>query len=121
MKRITKAQYDEISHCFPTHRGNVTLSNLQVLNALLYLAENGSKWRALPSEYGSWHTVYMRVSRWFKEGILARVFAELKARFGVELRVEVCALDSTTVKVHPDGAGALKKTARRVWVARGAG
>jgi len=109
MKQITQAQYDEISHCFPTHRGNVTLANLHVLNALLYVAENGCKWRALPSGYGDWHTVYTRVSRWFKDGVWAMVFAELRARHGVEIRVEAFALDSTTVKVHPDGAGALRR------------
>ena len=121
MKQITQAQYDEISHCFPRHRGNVTLSNLQILDALLYVAENGNKWRRLPREFGPWGTVYRRVCRWFKSGVLEDVFGELKARFGVELRVEVYALDSTTVKVHPDGAGALKKTARKAWAVRGAG
>jgi hypothetical protein len=29
-------------------RGNVSLSNLQLLNALLYVAEHGCKWRGLP-------------------------------------------------------------------------
>ena len=121
MKRITEEQYEEIEHCFPRHRGNVGLSNLEILNALLYIAENGCKWRALPREFGPWHTVYMRVTRWFKAGVLAEVFAELKRRFGVEVRVEVYGLDSTTVKVHPDGTGARKKTVRRALGARTAG
>ena len=32
----------------PVQRGNVSLSNLQLLNALLYVAEHGCKWRGLP-------------------------------------------------------------------------
>ena len=30
-------------------RGNVILNNLQVLNAILYVAEQGCKWRGLPT------------------------------------------------------------------------
>jgi len=121
MKYITEAQYAEISHCFPPSRGRNNHTNLHILNAMLYLAENGCKWRALPPEFGPWHTVYMRVSRWAKAGILARVFTELKTRFGVDLRAKLHALDSTTVKVHPDGTGALKKTVRKASAARTAG
>ena len=43
---ITEAQYQQIEQCLPRQRGNVSLSNLQVLNAFLYVAEQGCKWRA---------------------------------------------------------------------------
>ena len=39
---ITQEQYERIAHCFPTQRGNVKLSNLVVLNAILYVTEHGS-------------------------------------------------------------------------------
>jgi transposase len=45
---ITDAQYRLIEHCLPIQRGNVSLSNLRVLNAILYVAEQGCKWRGLP-------------------------------------------------------------------------
>ncbi len=32
--------------------------------ALLYIIENGCKRRALPKEFGNWHTVYVRFNRW---------------------------------------------------------
>ena len=41
---ITEAQYERIAPVFPVQRGNVRLSNLQVLNAMLYVAEQGCKW-----------------------------------------------------------------------------
>ncbi|MDR1199865.1 MAG: hypothetical protein LBK94_12795 [Prevotellaceae bacterium] len=41
--KLTKAQYDTVSESFPTRRDNVSLSNLEVLNALLYVLENGCK------------------------------------------------------------------------------
>jgi len=50
----------------------VSLTNLQLLNALLYVAEQGCKWRSLPERYGNWHTIYTRMNRWSKGGVLAR-------------------------------------------------
>ena len=107
---ITEEQYQRIAHCLPVQRGNVVLSNLQVLNAILYVAEHGCKWRGLPSRFGNWHTVYVRMNRWAKSGVLERVFEFLQRERILKIRIEAVSLDSTTVKVHPDGAGALKKT-----------
>jgi len=45
---ITPAQFAQIEHCLPRQRGNVSLTNLQVLNAILYVAEHGCKWRGFP-------------------------------------------------------------------------
>jgi len=106
---LTQEHYDRIAHCFPKHRGSLTYSNLEVLNAILYVAENGAKWRRLPKEYGDWHTVYSRMRGWAKQGVLARVFEAMQALQIIAIKVEVCSLDSTSVKVHPDGTGALKK------------
>ncbi|MCU1260188.1 MAG: putative transposase [Bryobacterales bacterium] len=90
-------------------RGNVSLTNLQMLNAILYVAEHGCKWRGLPKGFGRWHTIYMRMNRWAKNGVLDRVFEQLQLEQIVRIRIEAFSLDSTSVKVHPDGTGALKK------------
>ena len=108
---LTEAQYARIAPCLPVQRGNVRLSNLQVLNAILYVAEHGCKWRGLPPRFGKWHTIYTRMNRWAKNGVLDRVFAHLQREQLLRIRLEVVSLDSTIVKVHPDGTGALKKTA----------
>ena len=71
--QITPAQYEKIAHCLPLQRGNVSLSNLQVLNAILYATEHGCKWRGLPAHLGNWHTIYTRMNRWSKSGVLDRV------------------------------------------------
>ena len=55
---ISELHYQKIAHCLPVQRGNVSLSNLDVLNAILYVAEHGCKWRGLPPHFGNWHTVY---------------------------------------------------------------
>ena len=117
---ISKEQYEKLADCLPRQRGNVSMGNLQVLNAILYVAEHGCKWRGLPRHLGNWHTIYTRMSRWSKAGVLDRVFERLQHEQILRLRFEVVSLDSTTVKVHPDGTGALKKTDRRPSGALGA-
>jgi transposase len=106
---ITEEQYARIKDSLPVQRGNVSLSNLQLLNALLYVAEHGCKWRGLPKRSGNWHTIYTRMNRWSKSGVLDRVFEQLQLEQIVRIKIEAIALDSTSVKVHPDGTGALKK------------
>jgi transposase len=108
---ITPVQFAQIEHYLPTQRGNVSLSNLDVLNAILYVAEHGCKWRGLPSRFGNWHTIYTRMNRWAKAGVLDRVFEQLQQSQVVRIKIEAVSLDSTSIKVHPDGTGALKKTA----------
>jgi transposase len=108
---ITEEQFQRIEGCFPKQRGNVKVTNLDVLNGILYVAENGCKWRALPKRFGRWHTIYTRMNRWAKAGVLDRVFTALQEEEIIRIRVEALALDSTIVKVHPDGTGAEKKTA----------
>src|ERR1035438_6831169 len=110
---ITEAQYDRIESSLPRQRGNVSLPNLAVLNAILYVAEQGCKWRGLPKRFGHWHTIYTRMNRWSKNGVLDRVFEQLQLEQIVRIKIEALSLDSTSVKVHPDGTGALKKTAHK--------
>ena len=106
---ITQEQYCRIEPELPRQRGNVSLSNLTVLNAILYVAEQGCKWRGLPKRFGNWHTIYTRMNRWSKNGVLDAVFEKLQREQLVRIRVEAVSMDSTIVKVHPDGTGALKK------------
>ncbi len=58
--------------------GETGISQRQVLlSRLLYMAEQDCKWRALPERFGPWHTIYMRLNRWAKAGVLERVLAAL--------------------------------------------
>jgi transposase len=115
---ITEAQYQRIASSLPRQRGNVKLNKLQLLNALLFVAEHGCKWRGVPKRFGNWHTIYTRMNRWSKSGVLDLVFEQLQREQIVRIRIEAVSLDSTTVKVHPDGTGALKKTDRKPSVSR---
>ena len=83
------------------------------MNAILYVAEPGCKRRGLPKRFGNWHTIYTRMNRWSNNGVLDAVFEKLQREQLVRIRVEAVSMDSTIVKVHPDGTGASKKTVRK--------
>ena len=108
---LTTAQFERVAHCLPTPRRRHAIDNLTMLNALLYVLENGCKWRAMPERFGNWHTLYTRMNRWSKAGVWARLFEALQRENILVVDVRVLSLDSTCAKVHPDACGALKKTA----------
>ena len=95
----------------PKPRGNFVVEHLKVLNAILYVAENGCEWRALPRRYGHWNTVYRRFRRWAESGVLSRVLEALQKEELIGADFSVLSLDSTFVKSSPSAAGALKKRA----------
>jgi transposase len=96
------SQYRHIAMCFPPARGNLRLSNLEVQNAILYVLENGLNWRALPKIYGSCHTIYTRMHRWAKSGVLDRAFEKHREENILNLPEGTLSLDSTSINVHPD-------------------
>ena len=106
---ITEQQYRRIEPVLPRQRGNVSLSNLTVLNAILFVAEQGCKWRGLRKRFGNWHTIYTRMNRWAKSGVLDAVFEKLQREELIRIKIEAISMDSTIVKVHPAGTGAFKK------------
>lgn len=116
--KITMGEYLKIKPCLPRQRGNVVYENLRYLNALLYVIENGCKWRSLPAEFGNWNSIYQRTRRWANNGTLEKVFFELQKEQIIRIKIEHVSLDSTSVKVHPNARrsrhdrrehGALKK------------
>ena len=111
--QLSPEHYERIKNSLPLERGNVKIERLKFLNAILFMAENGCKWRRLPKEFGPWSTIYKRLNRWAKSGMLARVFGALQKEGVLAMRLEVLSLDSSSLKVHPDAHGALKKTARK--------
>jgi len=108
-KKFTIKHFNRIKQLFPIQRGNVVYTDYQVMKAMLYALENGGKWRQLPKSYGNWNALYRRVNRWAKSGLLARIFEYLYQEKITSLDMDRLCLDSTIVKVHPNGCGALKK------------
>jgi transposase len=110
---LTETHLERIRDSLPVERGNVSMEVLNFLNAVLYVMENGCKWRRLPERFGNWHTIYTRMNRWSKNGVWDRLFSKLQQEGVLSVELKVVSLDSTSVKVHPDGTGAEKKTARK--------
>src|SRR5437899_10628749 len=126
---ITEEQYQRIQDCLPVQRGNVRINNLQLLNAILYVAEQGCKWRGLPKRFGNWHSIYVRMNRWAKKGALDQVFAKLQQEQILRIQIEAFSLDSTSVKgaprrdrgfkkkgLKPSGNRAADGTPRFIWL-----
>ena len=62
------------------------------------MAEQGCKWRGLPKRFGPWHTIYTRMNRWSKSGVLDHVFERLQREQVVRIKIEAVKLDSTIVE-----------------------
>ena len=59
------------------------------------------------------------MSRWFKNGVLDRLFEKLQVEQIVRIKLEAVSLDSTSIKVHPDGTGAPKNGPQAIGKSRG--
>ena len=112
MKTLNENQYHLIKPDLPVQRGNGKIWNLPLINAGVYIAENGCKWRSLPEKFGHSYTIYTRAKRWDERGVLERLCIGLqKEKLIKMIKISVTCLgfDSASIKVHPDAAGALKK------------
>lgn len=90
------------------------------INALLWLARSGARWRDIPERYGKYQTIKMRYYRWLEKGIVDTIFQALVQ----EADMEWIQIDGTVIRAHKHAAGApLKKGARHpsVWAAPVAG
>jgi transposase len=53
----------------------------EIVDAILYIVDNGAKWRSLPAEYRApWRTVFGFFARWAKDGTLLKILDHLRRR-----------------------------------------
>jgi transposase len=79
-------------------------NNRLFLDALLWMARSGGRWRDLPERFGGHQSVKRRYYRWIEMGVLDSILAAL-AR---EADLEWLMIDSTIVRAHQHAAGARK-------------
>jgi transposase len=92
--------------------------NRRFINALLWMARSGARWKDLPADFGAYQTVKRRYYRWLERGLIDRLFEQLIQ--GADL--EWLMLDSTVIRAHQQAAGAPKKKGARkprVWAVQG--
>ncbi len=79
----------------------------EVLNAIFYRADNGIKWRALPSDFPAWQTVYGYFRLWVRLGIWEQINTELvqqvRVAAGREAEPSLVIIDSQSVKLGQKG------------------
>jgi transposase len=109
---MEEAKYKEIEKILPVSSHTV-ISNRRMLEALEYICRSGCSWRSLPKEYGPWHTIYVRLNRWAKDGVLERVYEKMIEMRVIEKTVRITALDSTIIKAHEDGIIGDKKKRKK--------
>jgi transposase len=94
-------------HTTPLGGRPAGISHYVCFCAMLYMLRVSLPWRDCPKKYGGWHTIYTRFNRWSKNGLLWEILYELKQEKIIEMKIIF--MDSTTVKLHRHGSGALKK------------
>ena len=84
--------------------------NRRFVNALIWMARSGGRWRDLPERYGGYQTVKRRYYRWIDNGVLDQLFEALAQ----EADLDWVAVDSTSIRAQAQAAGApLKRGALR--------
>ena len=79
-------------------------NNRLFLDALLWMARSGGRWRDLPERFGGYQSVKRRYYRWIEMGVLDQILAA----FAREADLECLMIDSTIVRAHQQAAGARK-------------
>lgn len=80
---LTDVEWALIKHHFhPTdRRGNASQHpRKQIVDAILYVAEGGIKWRMLSKDFPPWQTVYHHFRRWNQRGVWETALDELNTR-----------------------------------------
>jgi transposase len=79
----------------------------EVVNALMYMADNGIKWRAIPHDFPAWQTVYGYFRRWSQSGVWEQVNQALgqkvRVKSGREEQPSLGLIDSQSVKMSQKG------------------
>ncbi len=89
----------------------------EIVDAILYVARNGTTWRALPHDYPPWRTVYHYFRAWRLDGTWERMHDALRDRTrqaaGRAASPSAAVIDSQSVKTTEKGGSAATTPARR--------
>lgn len=104
--KLSDWKWERIENLFPSSKTGrpPKWDNKTMLNAILWLARSGSAWEDIPNRYPPHQSVYSRFCKWRDDGTLEAVFHALNA----DADLENLSIDSTSVKAHPQSAGAKK-------------
>lgn len=79
----------------------------EVLNAIFYRADNGTKWRNLPSDFPAWQTVYGYYRLWVRLGLWEQInqalVQQVRLQEGRQAQPSLAIVDSQSVKLGQKG------------------
>lgn len=75
------------------------------LDALLWLARSGGRWRDLPERFGPYQTAKRRYYRWVAAGVIDEIFEAVSD----DPDIEWLAIDATVIRAQAQAAGARVK------------
>jgi transposase len=107
LTEMTDAEWEIVVEAFRAARscrGGRGRNDRKFLEALHYLAVNNITWRALPSEFGKWNSVWKRFWRLSQRGVFEAMLALLAETSSTAHLVQM--VDSTIVRAHVSAAGA---------------
>lgn len=107
---LTDAEWQELKPLLPAKNriGSPREVELrEVVNALMYVADNGIKWRAMPHDLPAWQTVYGYFRRWSQTGVWEQVNQalahEVRLAAGREEHPSLGLIDSQSVEMAQKG------------------
>jgi putative transposase len=85
----------------PGDPGRTGVDNRLFVEAVLWMARTGGPWRDLLDIFGNWNSIFVRFSRWSKDGVWDRLFVAMAD----DPDFEYIMVDSTIVRAHQHAAG----------------
>jgi transposase len=77
---LSDSEWARVQHLFPvalTGRGRPRRSDRDILDAILWIIQNGEKWHRIPANFPPSQTCYARFTAWKKSGVLTQALALL--------------------------------------------
>ena len=95
-----------------------TVTIRDVVDAIFYITKTGCQWRALPSDFPNWKTVYTYFLRWRNSGKWQQIHdclcGQVRLEAGKEATPSAAAIDSQSVKTVQKGGNADMMPAKRL-------
>ena len=66
---LSQAQMRRIERYFPLSHGIARGDDRRIVSAIVFVIENGLRWRDAPRDYGPHKTIYNRFVRWSRLGV----------------------------------------------------
>lgn len=78
---LTDAHWQQISALLPSPKdhGRPPVDSFSLLAGILWIIRTGAPWRAMPTQFGHWHTAYTRYQDWQRAGLWTTILAILQA------------------------------------------